>query len=451
LRLLSKQSIERITKILLDELENVRENEQIRNIINSWKPLPSPEKSSIYAVDGSRSVSRLSGTVIYFLSALAVGSGKQLRLSYANAIKYNYGTSDQIVRMQMETLENMLGYLAYRKLEGEKRAILMDGTLTGSLVRPPVYPEDIRSLNVMRALIGESDFENLLNEFLEKLRDHYRKVEEHLEKNGNYDSPILTDNVVEKLRKKYIDTKVIAYGSGKVKVKIPRKALGYSPRVIPIEVLESSRGKSVDELLQELDEEKVELYLGKDDIYDALHMTLSYIEYLYSIDKLLEVKNLAYIAKSFYTKTLARTLGVEIVDTALLDAVIRTLIGHEKEGYLEIEHAVVPPKWSFPDFLLSKFRNIEKLIDKGIHLAYVRFEQGDVIYMLQSTTNIEKILPLILHHKAGGYLRPLQLAHHGVKISYKEARHTLEALINALRNRDPALKIFVKYGRSPLE
>lgn len=79
MRLLSKQSIERITKILLDELENVRENEQIRNIINSWKPLPSPEKSSIYAVDGSRSVSRLSGTVIYFLSALAVGSGKQLR------------------------------------------------------------------------------------------------------------------------------------------------------------------------------------------------------------------------------------------------------------------------------------------------------------------------------------------------------------------------------------
>ncbi|AFK22718.1 hypothetical protein Py04_1144 [Pyrococcus sp. ST04] len=422
----------------------------LNKIMSLWKPLPPEKPSKVYAVDGSRATSRLSGTIIYFLSSYAVGSGKSYRLNYANAMQYNYDISDQLIRMQMETLENMLGYLAGEKLNGKEKLILMDGTLTGSIIRPPVYPKDIQSIETVRYILGEDNFEELILEFLTKLKSHYSRVSDALKGKKEHSAPILADEFAEEFRSKYLDNMLLGYLNEKIEVKLPRSLV--KREGIPLSVLREAaeEGKSALEVLKDFEEDRLKVKVSRDDIEDAIHVILAYVEYLYSLDKLLTHKNVVYIAKSFYTKKLASELGLPIVDTALLDAVMRKALGVEEKGYLEFTEPITPSH-TIPEYLLKHFRNIENLVKKGIYMAYVRFERGDVIYMVQSKRNISDVLPLILAHKAGGYIRPLQLAHHGVKISYKEARTNLDILVNSLRSKEPALKVFVKYGRAPLE
>lgn len=112
--------MEKIADILIAQLNETLRNVNYEVLLSNWKALPEAERSSVYAVDGSRSVTRLSGTIVYFLSAIAIGSGRSYKLFYANAMQYNHGVSDQVVRMQMETMENMIGYLAEKMLRGEK-------------------------------------------------------------------------------------------------------------------------------------------------------------------------------------------------------------------------------------------------------------------------------------------------------------------------------------------
>ncbi|BAA30024.1 442aa long hypothetical protein [Pyrococcus horikoshii OT3] len=442
--------MEKIADILIAQLNETLRNVNYEVLLSNWKALPEAERSSVYAVDGSRSVTRLSGTIVYFLSAIAIGSGRSYKLFYANAMQYNHGVSDQVVRMQMETMENMIGYLAEKMLRGEKKLILMDGTLTGSLIRPPVYPEDIKSIAVIRSLIGINDFDNLIYEYVKMLEEHYREVRRKLKDEGTSDAPLLSDVIIDKFRRKYLETRIIGHIRNKVRVKVPSSII--KREGVPLSLLERflEEGKSLEDALREIKEERVEVVIDKDMVNDAFHILLTYIEYLYSLDKLLEVANLAYIAKSFYTKKLANMLGIPIVDTALLDIVLRRFLKKEKEGYWSFEEPVRIPH-EIPEYLINHFKNVKKFAERGVNIGYVRFERGDVIYMVQSTKKIEDILPLILHHRVGGYIRPLQLAHDGAKISYKEARMALDALINYLRNKDPELKVFTKYGRSPLE
>ncbi|CUX77364.1 Single-stranded exonuclease associated with Rad50/Mre11 complex [Thermococcus chitonophagus] len=446
--LLTNGRIDRIADTLLEQLESTLKSINKDELLKSWKELPSPIRSKVYAIDGSRSISRLSGTVIYFLSSFAVGTGKQYRLVYANAMRYNYGVSEQIIRMQMETLENMLGYLAGKKL-GREGLVLMDGTLTGSIIRPPVYPKDIESMSILRSILEEDRFDELVTQFIRELTNHYSKVEEELESSGHSDSPLKADESVKRFEKEYLQKTIFGYLRGKVRVKV--RIEDFRRKSVPVTVLEKAveNGKSLEKLVDEIRKGEIEIYVSKEDLLDALHVLLTYLEYLYSLDKLLGLPKVAYVAKSFYTRNLAERLGLEVVDTALLDIIMRSILGSEREGYLDLDP--IRPKHEIPDYLLKHFKNIEKILSNGINIAYVRFERGDVIYMVQSNRKIEEILPEMLYHKAGGYLRPLQLAHHGVKISYKEAKANLAILINMLRAKNPNLKIFVKYGRAPLE
>ncbi|MFA4662516.1 DNA double-strand break repair nuclease NurA [Pyrococcus kukulkanii] len=448
LMLLTNGRIDRIADSLLEQLESTLKSINKDELLKSWKELPSPIKSKVYAIDGSRSVSRLSGTVIYFLSSFAVGTGKQYRLVYANAMRYNYGVSDQIIRMQMETLENMLGYLAGKKL-GREGLVLMDGTLTGSIIRPPVYPKDIESMSILRSILEEDRFDDLVTQFIRELTKHYSKVEKELESSGHSDSPLKADESVKRFEMEYLQKTIFGYLKGKVRVKVRMEDI--KRKSVPVTVLEKAveNGKSLEKLVEEIKKGEVEIYVSREDLLDALHVLLTYLEYLYSLDRLLSLGKVAYVAKSFYTRNLAERLGLEVVDTALLDIIMRNILGSEREGYLDLDP--IRPKHEIPDYLLKYFKNIEGILSNGINIAYVRFEKGDVIYMVQSNRKIEEILPEMLYHKAGGYLRPLQLAHHGVKISYKEAKANLAILINMLRAKDPNLKIFVKYGRAPLE
>lgn len=57
----------------------------------------------------------------------------------------------------------------------------------------------------------------------------------------------------------------------------------------------------------------------------------------------------------------------------------------------------------------------------------------------------------ILWHESNGYFRPLQRAHEGVKIEKKAFEAELKALLNIIKAESPELRVFLKYGRSPLE
>lgn len=85
-------------------------------------------------------------------------------------------------------------------------------------------------------------------------------------------------------------------------------------------------------------------------------------------------------------------------------------------------------------------------------MAYIRTMKGGVIYLLQSNEPInDELLSRILWHESNGYFRPLQRAHEGVKIEKRAFEAELAALLNIIKRESPELRVFLKYGRSPLE
>lgn len=131
-RLIDRASVDRIKAIL--QRGYAEAQNKLKDI--EWRELPKEKvRSTVYAIDGSQGKQRLSGTIFYAVSSYAFGNGPPYRLVYTNAMLYNQGISDQIIRLQMGTLENKLGYLAGEL--GKVDYIMMDGTLTGSHKRSP--------------------------------------------------------------------------------------------------------------------------------------------------------------------------------------------------------------------------------------------------------------------------------------------------------------------------
>ncbi|WP_367884613.1 DNA double-strand break repair nuclease NurA [Thermococcus sp. JCM 11816] len=198
-RLIDRRSVDRIKALL--ERGGYREAESKLAEIE-WKPLPKERKQTrVYAVDGSQGKQRLSGTIFYAVSSYAFGNGPAYRLVYTNAMLYNQGISDQIIRLQMETLENKLGYLSAKL--GDVDYVMMDGTLTGSLTRPPVYPESVRGINALEALLKEK-FSDLITDFLDELDRNYENLMNVLGKSQKaYSGVILADELLNNFVKKY--------------------------------------------------------------------------------------------------------------------------------------------------------------------------------------------------------------------------------------------------------
>ncbi|AEH24308.1 DNA double-strand break repair nuclease NurA [Pyrococcus yayanosii] len=441
MRLLPANHVERITTMLKEQLKKVEE--KLRDV--KWRPLPKSEESRVYAVDGSQGKARLSGTIIYMVSSFAFGSGRPYRLFYTNAMLYNYGISDQMIRLQMETLENKLGYLAGKL--GDVDLVIMDGTLTGSLTRPPVYPESVRGIRTLEMFLGKAELRRLVREFRKELDSHYRNLEDELMERGFSESPILADMLVDRFFERFTRGKIMPE-------RIVIRSRESLPEKITIRLTDLERaaneGKTAEDLLREIEEKKgIRVVATREELRDAFHVVLAYVEYLDSLERLLGL-DLFYVAKSFYTRRLSSKAGVPIVDSAYLDAILRKLRGSEEPGYLKLEERI-RVEHEIPDPLRDFFERVRRCGEEGVHGAYVRFERGDVIYMVQSNKEITRVLPKALHHRTGGYLRPLQRAHEGVKISQREFRTALDVLMNHLRLKDPDLRVFVKYGRSPLE
>ncbi|MDK2854219.1 MAG: double-strand break repair nuclease NurA [Thermococcaceae archaeon] len=196
-RLISKYQADKILQMLKGELKEVEG--ALKGRVD-WRPLPEKKESKVYAVDGSQGKARLSGTIIYTVASFAFGNGKSARLVYTNAMTYNHGISDQIIRLQMETLENKLGAL----VGNEEHMILMDGTLTGSLTRPPVYPESVKGITTLIHTLGEDKLGELIRDFMERLDEHYLDLEKRLaEERELYSGVILADEVIDEYSEFY--------------------------------------------------------------------------------------------------------------------------------------------------------------------------------------------------------------------------------------------------------
>ncbi len=401
-RLVDKESVDRIISMLRRDYQKARE--RMGNVL--WRELPKAGKSvPVYGVDGSQGKIRLSGTILYVVSSVAFGSGPLYSMVYTNAMRYNHGISDQIIRLQMESLENKVGYLA-SKAEGVE-VVMMDGTLTGSLTRPPVYPENVNGVKTIESILGRSELEKLIVRFKTLLDEHYRELEDVLSENRRIrKNSILVDASVEMFSDFY------------------EKLEGHVPP--------NGRNR-----------------LSLEDSRNAIHVVLSYIEYLYSLDRLLG-RTVVYIAKSFYTRRITEKLGIDVFDVPFLDAYLRSVYGEELPGYTVLKGR--PVEHTIPDVMLRHFKNVAEQASKGISSAFIRTMKGGVIYFMQSNRRIDDgLLEMILGHESGGYFRPLQRAHETVKITNRTFEREVATLMNIIKSEAPELTVFFKYGRSPLE
>jgi NurA-like 5'-3' nuclease len=444
-RLIDRRSVNRIKSMLQRGYEEARG--KMAEV--EWRPLPKEREScTVYAVDGSQGKQRLSGTIFYTVSSYAFGNGPSYRLVYTNAMLYNQGISDQIIRLQMETLENKLGFLAAEL--GEVEYVMMDGTLTGSLTRPPVYPESVRGITTIKNALGDDELERLVDDFVERLKRHYAELEEGLKNAGKVSTGvILADEVLDEYSSYY--RAMVGHREKNFDGTLP-KQLRVSQKTIERAIEE---GKTVEELYMEILEEYGEdRTLSLEDARNSVHVVLGYLEYLYSLEKLLGSGqfDLVYVAKSFYNRKLTQKLGIDVVDVPYLDAYLRRKFGEEIPGYYVITQGGGPISHRLPKVLRKHFSTVEQYIKRGVAMAYIRTMKGGVIYLLQSNRTIDdELLSRVLWHESNGYFRPLQRAHEGVKIEKKAFEAELAALLNIIKKESPELRVFLKYGRSPLE
>ena len=441
-RLIDRRSVNRIREMLQRGYEEARE--KMTDI--EWRPLPERRKSCrVYAVDGSQGKQRLSGTIFYTVSSYAFGNGPSYRLVYTNAMLYNQGISDQIIRLQMETLENKLGFLAAKL--GEVDYVMMDGTLTGSLTRPPVYPESVRGITTIKNALGDDELERLVDDFVGRLKKHYAELEASLKEKGKVSTgAILADEVLGEYSSYY--RAMVGHREKNFDGALPEQ-LRVSKRKLERAI---EKGKTVEELYREiLDEYGEDRTLSLEDARNAVHVVLGYVEYLYSLERLLD-KKLIYVAKSFYNRKLTQKLGIDVVDVPYLDAYLRKTFGEEIPGYYIITQGGGSISHRLPKVLRKHFPTVEQYIENGVAMAYIRTMKGGVIYLLQTNGHIDdELLGRALWHESNGYFRPLQRAHEGVKIEKKSFEAELAALLNIIKKESPELRVFLKYGRSPLE
>ncbi|ADG13477.1 NurA domain protein [Methanocaldococcus infernus ME] len=383
--MISKENIERIVKVLKEDLR--RYEEELKHKKIEWNELPQKKECKCYAVDGSLGRERLSGTILYSVASYAFGCGKSKYLSHTNALIYNYRISDQIIRLQMETLENKLAYF----VGDSNYLIFMDGTLTGSLTRPPVYPECIEGIKTINKELGESKLKEMIKEFIELLDSHYLELEDKIKENKKVrENTILSDNILENFEEYY-------------------REMSFN--------LEESR--------------------------EIIHVVLNYLEYLYSLDKVLN-KKLVYVAKSFYSRVISEKLDIPLIELYILKN-----FNEEKEGYfIPKERAKVSHR--LPEAIEKYFPNINKYINLGVPLAFIRAMKGGYIFNIQSNLDIdEELISNILSHVVSGYIYPLKKAHEGVKIEKRWFDELVRELTFKLKKE--GLGAYIKYGRYILE
>jgi len=404
---ISDLHLKEVREYLTQQLETIDELKVKVAERYSWREFPEPMEGRVYAVDGTRMMKRLSGAIIYAVSSVAIGD--DLFQWHEIGLVSPYKHVDERVRIHMEILEKRIGAMA---AEMGAELVLMDGTLSGSIIRPPAYVNSTTKELYQRH--GDRLL-NLIEEFLELLNGKWEEWRATLRKEGVLNFPTL-----------------LSRGTG---------------------------GRDVFEILGEEEES------WEDDREDVT-ILLEYIEYLHALDRLMGGR-VASIAKTFYRDDIIKTVRGGKRGPAMLDVPVIDSLWNEP-GYLPFAHTT-QKKRGLPTLveelmLRGHFRNLASLLmptyENGrkhyierIKPFYIRFVRGGVIYLLEipETQNAERTISQILSVAEDEYVVPLEYAHHSVVIKKKEFDAYVDALLSALVGDDGRFLSFLRYGREPLE
>ncbi|KUH33230.1 5'-3' exonuclease [Thermococcus celericrescens] len=399
-------------RAMRDYLKNQLElmEELTREISKSyqWLPFPEPKRASVYAVDGSRMMKRLSGAIIYGVASVAIGENLYHWSEVGFVSPYKH--VDERIRIHMELLEKRIGAMAS---EMGAELVLMDGTISGSIIRPPSY---IGS-NTDKMFKRHSDeLVALADGFLKLLDEKWESWLETLERDGIINAPTL-----------------VARGDGR---------------------------KGIFTLLKERGVEEAKITRWQDDYEDVI-ILLEYLEFLHALDRLLAARTAA-IAKTFYRDDIVRQVwpGTPMLDVPVLDMISK------EAGYVPFRYSR-EEKRKFPDVVeklmdMGHFGNLMRLLDKTkdgyrvkVQPFYVRFVDGGVIYLLEVPGESERdaleTLSMMLSVAEDEYVIPLEYAHHSVVIKKQEFDAYVSAVLSALVGEDERFLSFLRYGREPLE
>ncbi len=377
-----------------------------------WENLPEPKTAGVYAVDGSRMAKRLSGAIIYAVSASAVGED----IYYWNDIGtlFPYSNADDRIRVHMDILEKRMGALVGEMSE----LVLMDGTISGALIRPPSYA------NSTTKQLYEKHGRTLLEasiDFLDALNLKWLEWRKNL-KEGVISGPSL-----------------LARGR---------------------------KGRDVFQILIENGSNSLKKNLWWVADTENIIILFEYLEYLHALDRLLNCE-IASIAKTFYRsdiiKTVADKENLKSVPIMVDTPVVASLT--DKSGYLRFTSST-GSKEALAQLIFDLmehgfFENLREILVfdgrkiKGVKLntAYVRFADGGLIYLLEipERQDFEETLSKILSVSEDEYVVPLEYAHHAVVIKKPEFEAYVNAILSALVSEDERFLSFLRYGREPLE
>lgn len=366
--LLSDEILDKLSKDLSELYE--RAERAVEKIDGKWKEMPEGIECSACGVDGSRSIERLSGVVLYSVSAVSVGNDIR-EMSEITTLRPHTNVEDRI-RLHMHTSEFRIGSFA------EEELVLIDGSLRGAFIRPPAYTDDPSKLR------ESYELENLVDDFLEVLERHFEILERDL-KEG-------------KAKKNYLLTR--------------------------------------EKVFRDMEEG----YRKAEQNIEDLMILFEYIEYLHALNKLLE-KNAVFLAKSFYT----HEFDEEVCDTVILHLASLKQLGSEKSGYFPFKPKINKTLPWFVKEFKDRFRNLFK----DFNSAFVRFEDGGNIYMIESLQKIDdELLARLRSLEVNGYPLPLIHAHRLAKIKKVEMKRAMESIFASLSTK---FEFLLRSGRDVLE
>lgn len=374
---LSDEILHKFSRELEDSYRAIEEAaESIKGILR-WKEMPEPSNCNIYGVDGSRGIEKLSGLVIYAVSGVAVGDDI-LELHEITSLKpYRY--IEERIRLHMHLTELRVACAA-----DDADLILLDGTLSGALIRPPAYIDEF-SRRKHRELAKNYELQDLIDGFIEVLESWWEEV---------------ISNIKEgRARKDFL--------------------LSRSEYFYKIE--RSYR-------------------IQKSDI-NNLMIFLEYVEYLHSLDKLLN-KDVVFVAKNFYTNEIADS---PLTDVPVLEMLALKQFGEERAAYIPFRYS---NSTNLPE-VGKKFRNILEA-SRNLAAAFVRFVDNGNIYLLESNKKIDdELISKLRSVEAEGYILPLIHAHKYAEIKRREMKKIISVLLNATSK--PEYRFLFKKGRDVLE
>ncbi|WP_244409559.1 DNA double-strand break repair nuclease NurA [Methanocaldococcus jannaschii] len=408
--IISKNHLDIIYNFVDWEFKNIS---SIGNIINDevvWNELPKGVEGVLCGVDGSRGKVEFCSGIVYGLSSYAIGKNIEKGMFELGVLPF-FKEEDRVRRLMM-TLEYRLATLVSKNVD----LILLDGTLSGALIMPPLLSGDTNPLTVYPDLA-----EDLGWKFIKSLDNFWDEVLENLD--GNiYDNTLLAIKIFQKF--------------------------------------DSTYSEYVEDIREELFAANIlnsRLEIACWGVY------FEYIELLHSLNRLLEY-DCTFIAKNFENSIITEKLKENNINVdILLDATLLNQIFRGR-GYttLKLEDCYNKKRSrrhinKICDVFGDYFKFLEVIRENPFEMipkTYVRFAESSPILALEvprtNKKSIEEVISLLIPYSKLGYPRYLKDAHNKAKISKKEFKKQILFMIKYISEKNRDFSLFFQSGREVL-